>query len=111
MARVTADNLIQRLNEAFGESKPESYVELLEDISDSVGDVDMSAYTSNEEVAQLREELADVKRQRDDFRDRYINRFYRNYDDPNNKGYIESSVPQGEIEAEETEIGYDALFE
>lgn len=112
MARVTAENLINRLNDMIAEGeRDERYVGMLEDITDSISDVDLSSYTSNSDVEALRKERDDAIRQRDDYRDRYINRFYSNYSAPNDKGYIEGEISQDAVEKEEKDISYEDLFE
>lgn len=111
MARVTAENLISRLKEIVGENPPEAYLGVLEDITDSVSDINMAEYVNRSELEAMTQERDAAIASRDDIRSRYINRFYSNYDEPNNKGYIMGEISQGEIEDEEKELPYDDLFE
>lgn len=111
MARVTAENLISRLKEIVGENPPDAYLGVLEDITDSVSDVNMDEYVNRSELEAMTQERDEAIASRDDMRSRYINRFYSNYDETNNKGYIMGEVSQGAIEEEEKTITYDDLFE
>lgn len=111
MAKVTAENLISRLKGIVGDNIPDGYVNLLEDITDSVSDVDMASYVNRSELEAMTQERDAALAARDDMRARYINRFYNNYDDPNNKGYIVGEVSQSDIEEEEKAVTYDDLFE
>lgn len=111
MARRTAQELIGSVRGILGEQTPEGYMELLEDITDSVSEVDMSGYVSREDyekaVADRDAAIAGEKA----MRDRYINRFYDGYDAPNDQGFINSSSPQSRIEEDEEDLSYESLFE
>lgn len=107
--RRTAQELSTRLRDIFGEQTPEGYLELLEDIADSVQDVgDMISKSDYDSVVEERDKArADAKA----MRDRYINRFYEGYNAPNDKGIILGETPQGELETEEEDLSYESLFE
>lgn len=108
MAVRSATEIIGRIKNIFGEQTPEGYLELLEDITDSVG---YSGGVSQEEYDKVARERDNAVAAEKDMRDRYINRFYTDYNEPNNKGYIAGEVPQGLIEEEEKKLSYDDLFE
>lgn len=105
----TAQELSTRLRDIFGEQTPDGYMELLEDIADSVQDTgDMVSKADYDKVVTERDTArADAK----SMRDRYINRFYEGYNAPNDKGIILGETPQGELEGEEEDLSYDSLFE
>lgn len=104
MAVRTAEEINRRLGDIFGEQTPDGYLELLEDITDSVGN------GRGEEVVS-RSDYDKVVAERDDLRQRYINRFYGNYSAENSKGYIVGEASQDDIEGDEKEVSYDELFE
>ncbi len=104
MAVRTAEEINGRLRDIFGEQTPEGYVELLEDITDSIGN------GRGEEMVS-RSDYDKVVEERDSIRSRYINRFYGDYSKENSKGYIVGEASQDEIEDDEKEVSYDRLFE
>lgn len=104
MAVRTAEEITGRLRDIFGEQTPEGYVELLEDITDSVGS------GRGEEVVS-KADYDKVVAERDDMRSRYINRFYGDYSKENSKGYVEGEVSQETVEDDEKDISYQDLFE
>lgn len=109
MARVTAQEITTRLRDFFGEQTPDGYVELLEDITDSVADVgDM---VSREEYDSVVAERDRYQGEAKDMRDRYINRFYSDYNQPNDKGLILGEATQESLEEEEEDLSYESLFE
>lgn len=75
---------------------------VLEDIADSFPD---------EDYESVIKERDDWRSKAESYRDKYINRFYDNYDKPSAKGYVNGSAPQQEIEDTEEATGYMALFE
>lgn len=105
----SAQELSNTLKGMFGEQTPEGYLELLEDIADSVQDTgDMVSKSDYDSVVAERDTArADAKA----MRDRYINRFYEGYNAPNDKGIILGETPQGELETEEEDLSYESLFE
>lgn len=109
MARVTAQEITTRLRDFFGDQTPEGYVELLEDITDSVTDVgDMVSREDYDGVVAERDRYQGEAK---DMRDRYINRFYSDYSAPNDKGLILGEVEQSRLEEEEEDLSYESLFE
>lgn len=111
MARRSAQEIIGSMRDIFGEQTPEGYVELLEDITDSVTDVDPAAYVSRDDYDTVVAERDKYKAAAKDMRDRYINRFYTGYDKENDKGIVLSEAPQSAIESEEKVVSYEDLFE
>lgn len=107
--RRTAQELSNTLKGMFGEQSPEGYLELLEDIADSV--VDTGDMVSREDYNKVVEERDRYQGEAKDMRDRYINRFYTGYDAPNDKGYVMGETAQEDIEEEEKMVTYDDLFE
>lgn len=111
MARRTASELIANLrNMGVGEGI-DGVENLLEDITDSVGDIDPSQYIKVDDYNRVVKERDDAIAARDDLRSRYINRFYSDYNAENDKGYVFSMAPQSQIEKKEKEIKYGGLFE
>lgn len=118
MARKSASEIIDSLRNAFGENIPDNYTDILEDISDSVRDIDTANYVDAEkynnlvnENATLARERDDARAQRDSFREKYINRFYNGYSSPDEKAYIATETPQSQIEQDEEWGNYENLFE
>lgn len=105
----TAQELSTSLKGMFGEQTPEGYLELLEDIADSV--TDTGDMVTREEYDRVVGERDRYQQDAKDMRDRYINRFYTGYDAPNDKGYIMGEIPQEDIEKEEKATTYADLFE
>lgn len=111
MAVRTASEIITNARSLFGEQTPDGFVQLLEDITDSVQGVNMDDYVSRQEYLKVEGERDAAIKSRDDFRDRYINRFYSDYSAPNDRGYIHSEAPQSRIERDEEDVSYNDLFE
>lgn len=107
--RRTAQELSNTLKGMFGDQSPEGYLELLEDIADSV--VDTGDMVSRDDYNKVVEERDRYRGEAKDMRDRYINRFYTGYDAPNDKGYVMGETAQEDIEEEEKMVTYDDLFE
>lgn len=111
MARRTAQELIGSVRGILGEQTPEGYMELLEDITDSVSEVDMTGYVSREDYDKAISERDAAVAGEKAMRDRYINRFYDGYSEQNDQGFIMSSSPQERIEEDEEDLSYESLFE
>lgn len=111
MARRTAQEIIGSMRDIFGEQTPDGFVELLEDITDSVGEADLSNYVSKDDYEAVVAERDKAVAGEKDMRDRYINRFYNGYDEPNDKGFIMGQASQESIEKEEDVVSYEDLFE
>lgn len=107
----TAAEISNTLKGMFGEQTPEGYLELLEDIADSVGVDSPGDMVSREDYDAV---VADRDRYQADaqaMRDRYINRFYEGYNAPNDTGLILSETKQQNLEDEEENLSYESLFE
>lgn len=111
MAVRTAQEIIGSMRDIFGEQTPDGFVELLEDITDSVGEVNLSNYVSKADYDSVVAERDKAVAGEKDMRDRYINRFYNGYDEPNDKGFIMGQASQESIEQEEEVVSYEDLFE
>lgn len=111
MAVRSSQEIIGSLRGILGEQTPEGLENLLEDITDSVQAPDMSAYVDKSEYDKVVEERDGYKTASEDMRARYINRFYSDYQEPNDKGIIEGAAPQAAIEVKEKADHYDDLFE
>lgn len=111
MARRSAQEIIGSMRGIFGEQTPDGYVELLEDITDSVTEVDPTAYVPKADYDGVVAERDKYRDEAQDMRARYINRFYRGYDKENDKGIVLSEAPQSQIEEEEKIVTYEDLFE
>lgn len=105
MAVRTATEINTRLRDFFNEQTPEGFVDLLEDITDSVGGISQAQY----DTAIAERDAAVVKAR--DMEQRYINRFYTDYNEPNSTGYVNSTAPQAALQQEEKKLSYDDLFE
>lgn len=111
MARRTAQEIIGSMRELFGEQSADGYLTLLEDIMDSVTDVDLSNYVSKDDYDKVVTERDTAVAGEKSMRDRYINRFYSGYESENDKGIILSESPQKEVQREEEVTHYEDLFE
>lgn len=111
MAVRSSQEIIGSLRGILGEQTPEGLENLLEDITDSVQAPDMSAYVDKSEYDKVVEERDGYRTASEDMRARYINRFYSDYQEPNDKGIIEGAAPQAAIESKEKADHYDDLFE
>lgn len=111
MAKRTAQEIIGSMRDIFGEQTPDGFVELLEDITDSVGDADPENYVSRVDYDAVVMQRDDARAAAKDMRDRYINRFYQGYDNPNDRGFIMGQASQEAIEKEEEVVSYEDLFE
>lgn len=111
MAIRTAQEIIGSVKGILGEQAPEGLENLLEDITDSVQAPDMSAYVAKEDYDKVITERDGYKTSAEDMRARYINRFYSDYQAPNDKGIIEGAAMQSKIESKEKIDHYGDLFE
>lgn len=111
MSIRSSKEIIGSLREILGDQTPEGLEDLLEDITDSVQSPDMSAYVDKTEYDKIVEERDGYKTASEDMRARYINRFYSDYDEPGNKGFIDGAAPQAVIETKEKADHYGDLFE
>lgn len=111
MARRTAQELTTTLRDMFGEQTPDGYVELLEDITDSVGVFDEGEYVPKADYDAVVSERDAARGEAKDMRDRYINRFYQDYSQANDKGFVMGEASQDSLENEEEDLSYEALFE
>lgn len=102
-----ATEIIDAIKKIAKEGSDDDFVSLVEDISDSIIDDVVPKADYQKAVDEAKKYLD----QANDYRDRYINRFYDGYDEANSKGYIAGAVPQEKIEKDEKAIRYDDLFE
>lgn len=105
----TREELSERFRQVVASQSEDDIAEYLEDISDSFPDKDYDSVVKERD--DLLADLDAWKAKAEDYRTRYINRFYDDYDKPNSKGYINSSAPQEEIEDAERGVRFEDLFE
>lgn len=111
MAVRTATEILSQMKVYFPEKPPEGYESLMEDITDSVGNVNLNDYIKRDEYNKVVSENEILTGKYNDIRSRYINRFYDGYNGNTNIGYINSSTPQSELEKDEKITTYNDLFE
>lgn len=111
MAVRTAAEILNQMKVYFSENPPEGYESLMEDITDSVGDINLNDYIKKDEYDRVVSENEVITGKYNDIRSRYINRFYDGYKGDVNVGYINSSAPQSMLEKEEKITSYNDLFE
>lgn len=107
----TALELSKQFRDAVASQSEDDYARLLEDINDSVGDVDMQSYVEKSEYDKVVAERDANAAKAQDYRDRYINRFYQPGTKPNDQTYIVGDANQATIEKDEYDVSYDELFE
>ena len=111
MAKRNASELIGTLRTMLGDTVPDGLENFLGDITDSVGEIDTTNFIEKSAYDTAIAERDNYKKQYDDVRSSYINRFYQGYAAPNDRGIIYGETPQEKIEEEEKKISYDDLFE
>ena len=116
--RRTAQELSAELRDVIVSQSEDALATLLENISDSVSDVDMGAYVSRSEydtaIAErtaLEEKLAEAQESVNRYRESYINRFYQPQPTPGTENYIMGAAPQEAIEKDEYDVDYSELYE
>lgn len=109
--RRTAEELVAQLRAFAGDNTSDSYIQLLEDVTDSVSEVDLSKYVPLDDYNDSLARLAVAEASAQSMRDKYINRFYRDYDELDNKGFIMSQSEQSTIERDESDVDYEEIFE
>lgn len=109
--RRTAQELSEVFRKAVASQSEDDIAGVLEDIADSVSDVDMTGYIPKEEYDKTVAERDDMKARMEDYRTRYINRFYAPANQPGDDTYIVGETPQKQIEKDEYDVSYDDLFE
>ena len=109
--RRSAEEMTDLFRKVIASQSEDEIASYLEDINDSVSEPDMTGLVSREEYEKIVGERDTERARANDYRDRYINRFYNRGNDTNDKTYIEGAAPQTVIEDEEKRIGYDDLFE
>lgn len=108
--RPTAE-MVANFKALMGENMTDEAVNFLEDLTDSTQQIDTANYVEKSQYDQIVQERDRYRNQAEDYRSRYINRFYTDYNEPNNKGYVESGTSQGRIERDEKDVSYEDLFE
>lgn len=111
MAVRTAQELISQMRMYFPENPPEGYENMLEDISDSVGNVNLDDYVNRKDYDALTMERDVAVEKYNSMREKYINRFYDGYNGITEKGYINGTVPEAEVIEKEKKTSYSDLFE
>lgn len=109
--RRTANEMIERFRTVIASQSEDEIASYLEDITDSVSDLDLSNYVEKATYDTVVSERDEAVQKSNHYRDRYINRFYNPGNSTNDRTYIEGGAPQLEIEKEEKRFSYDDLFE
>lgn len=109
--RRTALELSQRFRDVIQSQSEDDIASMLEDINDSVSDVDMSNYVAKEEYDRAISERDANEVKAKEYRDKYINRFYEPGKAPNDQTYIVGETNQETLEKDEYDVSYADLFE
>lgn len=111
MAKRSAEEMIERFRGVVASQSEDEIASFLEDISDSVGEMDAGSYVEKSAYDAMVSERDAAMQSAKDYRDRYINRFYQPGNAANDVAIIQSGAAQTEIEKEEKRFSYDDLFE
>lgn len=107
--RPTAE-MVANFKALIGENMSDEALSFMEDLADST-QIDTASYVNRTDYDNVVKERDKYRDSAEDYRARYINRFYTDYNTPNNQGYIVSETPQGQIERDEKDMSYEDLFE
>lgn len=105
----TVPELTNTIKELMGGQTPDGLESFLEDITDSVGIPE--GYRSPDEYSAMEQRALKAEADSKNMRDRYINRFYQDYNKPGNQGFIMSEAAQQDVQNEEKRMRYEDLFE
>lgn len=104
--------MIEKFREVVASQSEDEIANFLEDINDSVAtEIDMSGYVTREDYDKVASERDAAVTSANDYRDRYINRFYNPGNNSNDITIVQGGAKQVEIEQTEKEFGYSDLFE
>lgn len=111
MARRSAEEMIERFRGVVASQSEDDIASFLEDITDSVNGLDANQYVTKSEYDAIAAERDQFKQSAQDYRDRYINRFYNPGNVTNDVTIVQGGASQLDIEKEEKRFSYDDLFE
>lgn len=111
MARRSAEEMIERFRGVVASQSEDEIASFLEDIMDSVNGLDESQYVMKSEYDAVVAERDQFRQSAQDYRERYINRFYNPGNDTNDITIVQGGAAQLDIEKEEKRFSYDDLFE
>lgn len=107
----TAEEMIERFRAVVASQSEDEIANYLEDITDSVADLDTSNYVEKATYDAVVSERDAAQQSAKDYRDRYINRFYNPGNTTNEVAIVQGGASQLDIEKEEKKFSYDDLFE
>lgn len=107
----TAEEMIERFRGVVASQSEDEIASFLEDITDSVSELDTSNYVEKAAYDALVSERDAAQQSARDYRDRYINRFYQPGNTANDVTIVQGGASQVAIEDEEKRFSYDDLFE
>lgn len=107
----SAQEMVERFREVVASQSEDEVANFLEDINDSVTEPDLSGYVERKDYEAVTLERDAAIAKANDYRDRYINRFYEPGNATNDITLVQGAAPQLEIETEEKKFGYSDLFE
>lgn len=111
MARRSAEEMIERFRGVVASQSEDEIASFLEDITDSVSQLDMDNYVEKATYDAVVSERDSAMQSAKDYRDRYINRFYNPGNTSNDIAIVQGGASQLDIEKEEKRFSYDDLFE
>ena len=95
MPRISKEDLIKKVSAYMGEDKSDEALSILEDISDSYDEVDVTQYT--DKISTLEKDIADLDASwRTRYRERFENKDATPTPQPEPEISIEDSVPSEE---------------
>lgn len=105
------EEMMQRFREVVASQSEDEIASYLEDIADSVQPVGLENYVEKADYEAVVLERDAAVSKANDYRDRYINRFYNPGNGSNDLTIVQGGAPQLEIEKEEKKYSYNDLFE
>lgn len=107
-----ATEMIERFRTVVESQSEDEIASFLEDITDSIGaEADYSNYVPKGDYDKVITERDSAVKSAQDYRDRYINRFYNPGNATNDVAIVQGGAPQLEIEKDEKRFDYSMLFE
>lgn len=103
--------MIDKFREVIASQSEDDIADFLEDINDSVSEIDLSNYVERKDYESVVKERDAAVNKANNYRDRYINRFYEPGNYSNDVTLVLGTAPQLMIENEEKKFSYADLFE
>lgn len=107
----TTQELIDKFREVVASQSEDGIAEYLEDLNDSMEQPNLEDYVERKDYDAVVLERDSAISKANDYRDRYINRFYQPGNNTNDITIVQGGAKQLEIEKEEKAITYADLFE